>query len=120
MDKWEVTKVGGVTLLAFAIGAQIGQQPGVEEMPTSQETQGIGPELAKAVRVLDADLHTHRDRQSSVDQPIGQDAANKAQSDVSVPFVPTMDDNELRRYRQAAQYAYDQGEWQTPFPLRFL
>lgn len=76
------------------------------ELPTGQDTPILSPTLLEAVRILDADLHTHQEPPSSVDQPIGQNATDKVQSDVqSAPFVPVLDSPRppVRRVR-ADQY----------------
>jgi len=62
------------------------------KLPTSQETLLLNPALLEAVRIVDADLHTHQEPPSSADQPIAQDTTEKAQSDMqSAPFVPVLD-----------------------------
>jgi hypothetical protein len=101
MDKWTVTVVVFVAIIVHQ-----GLNHQAIEFPANQETPILSPALLEAVRILDADLHTHQEPPSSVDQPIGQDATDKVQSDVqSAPFIPVLDSPRppVRRVR-ADQY----------------
>ena len=101
MDKRTV-----LVMFVVAILAHQGMNHEALEVPSGQETQAMSLALLKAVRIVDADLHTHQEPPSSADQPIGQDATDKVQSDVqSVPFVPVLDNPRppVRRAR-ADQY----------------
>ena len=43
MDKWKAMQVGGVTVLVFAIGAQVWKQPGDDEAHIHRESHN-GPD----------------------------------------------------------------------------
>jgi hypothetical protein len=58
MNKWTVT----VMLFVVIIVHQ------EMELPTNQDTPVIGQVLAQAVRARDADLHTHQETPSGLDQ----------------------------------------------------
>jgi hypothetical protein len=122
MNKTQFTKVGGVTLLVFAIGGQVGQHSSTDELPVNQETPFVSPELANAVRVVDADLHTHQEPPSSVDEPIGHDATDAVVSAVSEPF-PFITDGKYRRRapQDSRSYYYSyQGKSKYHSPCGFF
>ena len=59
-------------MFAAAILAHQGMNHEALEVPSDQETQAMNPALLQAVRIVDADAHTHRESPSSTDQRIGK------------------------------------------------
>ncbi|HEV8328271.1 MAG TPA: hypothetical protein VGQ08_12380 [Nitrospiraceae bacterium] len=113
MDKWTVT---AVLFVAIIVHEGLNHQ-GIE-LPSSQETPVLSPALREAIRIVDADLHTHKGPPSSLDQPMGHEADDAAISgDVSVPLIgQEIRSNPVRR----RDVRYEAGEQPTPFPMRFL
>ncbi len=88
------------------------------ELPSSEDTPALSDELRAAARIVEADLHSHKEKPSGLDQPMGQEADDASISGgVSVPlFGQEMALNRpVRRY----EVRYEAGVQPTPFPLRF-
>lgn len=66
MNKWPIIVVVTGTLAAQEVKHQR------MELPTNQATPVLSPVLLEAVRIVDADVHTHQEP-SSVDRPIGHE-----------------------------------------------
>ena len=66
MNKWPIIVVVTGTLAAQEVKHQR------MELPTNQAPPVLSPALLEAVRIVDADVHTHQEP-SSVDLPIGHE-----------------------------------------------
>jgi hypothetical protein len=116
MDKRTVLIMFVVAILAHQGATHQGL-----EVSTNKDTLVLSPALLETVRIVDADLHTHKDLPSSVDQSIGHEATDAVISGISGALPFQNDGNDLRRYRKNASiYISSQGEAATPLPMRFI
>jgi len=89
-----------LVMFVVAILAHQGMNHEGLELPSNQETPILRPTLLNAVRVVDAHLHSHKERSSSLDQAMGHEADESAISGgVSVLLTgQEMRMNPVRRY----------------------
>jgi len=88
------------------------------ELPSSEDTPALSNELRAAVRIVEADLHSHKEKPSELDQPMGQeadDAAISASTSVPLSGQEMALNRPVRRY----EVRYEAGVQPTPFPLKF-
>jgi hypothetical protein len=110
MDKWTVT----IVLFVAIIVHQGLTHQGID-LPTSQETPVLSPALREAIRIMEADEHTHKGPPRSPNPPTGHDAKDAAISgDISVPLIGQEIRSNPVRHRDVR---YEAGVQPPPFPL---